>query len=232
MKLTQSFFDRDANLVALELLGKVLRVKFQNIWLSAQIIETESYYLLDKGSHASLGFTEKRKALFMPAGTIYMYYARGKDSLNISCQGEGNAVLIKAAHVYIDSLSPKENILSMQSLNPLPNNKPRQLDFLCSGQTLLCQSLNLKVKDWDQKQFDAGKFYSEDVSYKPEKIIQTTRLGISAHRDPHLPFRFIDLAFADFCTDNPLKRKQAQYTIYPFQLARNHLLSAVYLPLK
>ncbi|MDV3444008.1 DNA-3-methyladenine glycosylase, partial [Pseudomonas otitidis] len=34
-------------------------------WLSARIIETEAYYLAEKGSHASLGYTEKRRALFL-----------------------------------------------------------------------------------------------------------------------------------------------------------------------
>ena len=93
--LNNRFFNRDAAIVAKDLLGKVLRVKHNTLWLSASIIETEAYYLNDKASHASLGYTEKRKALFMPAGTIYMYYARGGDSFNISCQGDGNAVLIK-----------------------------------------------------------------------------------------------------------------------------------------
>ncbi|MEE8479497.1 MAG: DNA-3-methyladenine glycosylase, partial [Candidatus Neomarinimicrobiota bacterium] len=83
--LQQSFFNRDACKVAQSLLGKIIRKKFGANWLSAQIIETEAYYINEKGSHASLGFTEKRKALFMPPGTIYMYYARGKDSLNMSC---------------------------------------------------------------------------------------------------------------------------------------------------
>lgn len=51
--------------------------------------------------HVSLGFTEQRKALFMPPRTIYMYYARGRDSLNISCQGKRNAALIKSAIVFV-----------------------------------------------------------------------------------------------------------------------------------
>ncbi|MDT8283469.1 MAG: DNA-3-methyladenine glycosylase, partial [Gammaproteobacteria bacterium] len=96
--LKKYFFDRDACLVAQQLLGKIIRRKYQGHWLAARIIETEAYYMEDKGSHASLGYTEKRKALFMPAGTIYMYYARGKDSLNVSCKGKGNAVLIKSAY--------------------------------------------------------------------------------------------------------------------------------------
>ena len=73
-----SFFNRDACLVAQQLLGKIIRRKYLGHWLAARIIETEAYYIEEKASHASLGYTEKRKALFMPAGTIYMYYARAK----------------------------------------------------------------------------------------------------------------------------------------------------------
>ncbi len=68
--MPDSFFDRDAQLLARELLGKVIRHRVAGLWLSARIIETEAYYLVDKGSHASLGYTEKRKALFArTAGT-------------------------------------------------------------------------------------------------------------------------------------------------------------------
>lgn len=96
MMLPDDFFDRDAQLVACQLLGKVIRHRVNGLWLSARIIETEAYYLTDKGSHASLGYTDKRKALFLDGGHIYMYYARGGDSLNFSAHGPGNAVLIKS----------------------------------------------------------------------------------------------------------------------------------------
>jgi len=94
--LPDSFFDRDAQTLAKALLGKVIRHRQGDLWLAARIIETEAYYLTDKGSHASLGHTEKRKALFLDGGHIYMYYARGGDSLNFSAHGPGNAVLIKS----------------------------------------------------------------------------------------------------------------------------------------
>lgn len=99
--LPDSFFDRDAQTLARDLLGKVIRHRQGDLWLAARIIETEAYYLTDKGSHASLGFTEKRKALFLGGGHIYMYYARGGDSLNFSAQGPGNAVLIKSSIFYL-----------------------------------------------------------------------------------------------------------------------------------
>jgi len=168
--LDNQFFDRDTLQVAKALLGKVMRVRYQNIWLSAKIIETEAYLLSDKSSHASLGYTEKRKALFMPAGTIYMYYSRAGDSMNVSTRGEGNAVLIKSGVPHQDDDTPDNMISIMQSLNPHKNrSEPREPMRLCSGQTLLCKSLNLTIKAWDQQSFHKDKFYIEHVNDKPGK---------------------------------------------------------------
>lgn len=202
--MNSAFFDRDAQQVAKELLGKILYVWDRDMWLSAMIIETEAYYREEKASHASLGFTEKRKALFMPPGTIYMYYARGGDSLNISTQGEGNAVLIKSAYPYQDFKSDPNLISRMQANNPAKNNPtPRSLHKLCNGQTLLCRSLNLKVPHWDAQQFDPNKFYIADKGYESSEIIITPRLGIPQGRDQHLPYRFILREFAQFSTKKP-----------------------------
>lgn len=200
-KLTSSFFDKTPCEAAKDLLGKVIHRRYDGIWLKAMIIETESYYLAEKGSHASLGYTEKRKALFMPAGTIYMYYARGGDSLNISCKGEGNAVLIKSGYPYGDNA---EMIALMKKLNPVKGDgRERQTEKLCSGQTLLCRSLGLKVPQHDAKSFD-GDFFFSDHGYTPEKIVQTTRLGIPAGRDEHLPYRYINDKYMKYCT-KPVK---------------------------
>lgn len=200
--LDVKYFSQDAQKLARDLLGKLLRVRYQDTWLVARIIETEAYYLEDKGSHASLGYTEKRKALFMPAGTIYMYYARGGDSFNISAKGKGNAVLVKSGYPYLPELTPKVLQL-MQKLNPARDGSVRPVARLMAGQTLLCKSLGLRVPDWDAKVFDATRCYVADVGIKPEAIIQTTRLGISAGRDEHLPYRFIDSEFLQFCTKKP-----------------------------
>lgn len=199
MMLANAFFARDSVTVARQLLGKVLRVKYRNIWLSAQIIETEAYYLKEKASHASLGFTEKRKALFMPPGTIYMYHSRGGDSLNVSARGKGNAVLIKAAFPYLEGRNSELILKVMRKLNPAKNiTQPRPVEKLCSGQALLCKSLGLQRDIWNQQNFDSEKFYIDDVGYKPKEIIQTTRLGIPRGRDEHLPYRFIDAKYSRY----------------------------------
>ncbi len=210
MMLPDAFFDRDAQLLARDLLGKVIRHRVNGLWLSARIIETEAYYIADKGSHASLGFTQKRKALFLDGGHIYMYYARGGDSLNFSAHGPGNAVLIKSAYPWLDDLSGPDILAQMQRNNPDAQGQPRTEQKLCAGQTLLCKALGLKVRDWDAKCFDPERLWVDDVREQPSRIIQTTRLGIPHGRDEHLMYRFVDADYAAFCTRNPLRRGQIE----------------------
>ncbi|MFZ5425130.1 MAG: DNA-3-methyladenine glycosylase [Patescibacteria group bacterium] len=205
MKTIQNnFFSRKTETVAKELIGKVIFSKYKNIWLKAQIIETEAYMKTEKGSHASLGFTEKKKALFMPPGTIYMYYARGKDSFNISTDSPGDAVLIKSGVPYLgDKEKDKKMLQIMKKLNPI-NSKERETMKLCSGQTLIAKSLNIKLADWNQKNFDENKLFIADIGYKPKKTIQTQRLGIPKGRDEHLPLRYIDEMYVKYCTKKPI----------------------------
>lgn len=205
MILSSEFFDRDALLVARELVGKVLRRRYRGRWLSASIVEAEAYYRREKGSHASLGRTPSREALFMPAGTIYMYYARGGDSLNVSCKGGGNAVLLKSGCPYFDELSPEANLPVMQRLNPC-GDRFRDPERLCAGQTLLCKALALGVEDWNKKTFDPSTFFIEDVGHRPA-LIQARRLGIPLGRDEHLPYRFVDLERVRSATQNPLSKR-------------------------
>jgi len=223
--LPDSFFDRDPCQLARELLGKVIRRRLNGLWLSARIIETEAYYLVEKGSHASLGYTHKRRALFMDGGTVYMYYARGGDSLNFSAGGPGNAVLIKSGHPWVDEVSGPAALARMQALNPGAGGQPRAPARLCAGQTLLCRALGLKVPDWDARRFDPAEFFVEDVGQSPLRLVCTTRLGIPAGRDEHLRYRFVDPAYAAFCTRNPLRRGQQAGRDYDWMDAYGAILA-------
>ena len=206
--LDKDFFNRDSPALARALIGKVLRRRWKNQWLSARIIETEAYRLDDRGSHASLGYTHKRRALFMDGGTIYMYYSRGGDSFNISATGPGNAVLLKSGYPWIDAIAGPAALEEMQAQNLGAAGAVRPIHRLCAGQTLLCRSLALRVPDWDAHSFDPDELFVDDVGESPEILIQTTRLGITAGRDEHLPYRFVDPAYARYCTRNPLRRGQ------------------------
>jgi DNA-3-methyladenine glycosylase len=208
--LPDAFFDIDAQTLARALLGKVIRHRQGPYWLSARIIETEAYYVTDRGSHASLGYTEKRRALFLDGGHIYMYYARGGDSLNFSAQGPGNAVLIKSAYPWLDACTDANAFAQMQLNNPDASGLARPAERLCAGQTLLCKALGLKVPVWDGKRFDHEQLFVDDVGAHVAHILQTTRLGIPLGRDEHLPYRFVDAGYARFCTRNPLRRGQVE----------------------
>lgn len=214
--LARPFFDRDAEQVALDLLGKVIRHRVGDLWLSARIIETEAYKLEERGSHASLGETPSRRALFMEGGTIYMYYARGGDSLNLGAAGPGNAVLIKSGFPVTDQMSGPQSLARMLELNPAAGGGPRPLEKLCSGQTLLCRALGLRVPEWNCRQLDPGRLFVDDDGYRPERILRTTRLGIPPGRDEHLPYRYVDAAYARFCTRNPLGRTRVEGEHYHF----------------
>ena len=113
-----------------------------------------------------------------------MYYSREGNSLNVSCRGKGNAVLIKSGFHYPNNGSVNSMLSFMKLLNP-PQNKIdiRPIERLCCGQTLLCKLLEITVKEGDQQQFDPNRFYLKDVHYVPKKIIQTTRRRIPEGSD-------------------------------------------------
>lgn len=195
------FFRQTAIDLAPALLGKVISFLSPNtkLFLMMKIIETEAYEVNDKASHAWLGRTPSREALFMPAGTIYMHHCRGAATLNISSLGDGAAVLIKSALVYPYPVVDNKMIAEMQKNNPLPGPRNRPIHRLGAGQTLLCRALGLSVADWNMKNFN-DNFFIQDVGYKPSKIITRKRLGIPAHRDPDKLYRFIDNDYLFACT--------------------------------
>ena len=66
----------------------------------------------------------------------------------------------------------------------------------------------MKVPDWDARRFDPEALYVEDVGERPAALVRCARLGIPAGRDEHLQYRYVDPAYAAFCTRNPLRRGQ------------------------
>ncbi len=117
MRLKRSFFERDTNKIAQELLGKTLiRVMPDGSKIEAIIAETEAYHGFDdKASHASKKKTERNKVMFDKAGLIYVYLVYGMYwCLNFVTMREGfpAAVLIRA--VVIDNLKFKNQNSKLQ----------------------------------------------------------------------------------------------------------------------
>ena len=128
--LSAEFFNRDAAIVARELLGKLLLRRYaaqtratkgcagsaKYELLAGRVVEAEAYLgQIDPAAHAFTGKTPRNAVLFGPPGVAYVYFIYGNHyCLNVSCMPEGNAgcVLFRA-------LEPVAGLASMAKLRGL-----------------------------------------------------------------------------------------------------------------
>lgn len=99
--LGPEFFARPTEVVARELLGKVLIGTIDGAPCGGTIVETEAYLgAHDPGSHASTkGVTARNRVMYGPPGCLYVYFTYGNHHmLNLVTESEGTAgaVLIRA----------------------------------------------------------------------------------------------------------------------------------------
>ena len=99
-RLEASFFARDAQTVARELVGCELVHKTPSGILRLRITETEAYCgEADTACHAHKGRTQRTEVMYGPAGTIYIYLCYGMHWMLNIVTGEAEdpqAVLIRA----------------------------------------------------------------------------------------------------------------------------------------
>jgi DNA-3-methyladenine glycosylase len=100
-RLPRSFYRRDAETVARDLIGKILVRRTGKTTRRARIVETEAYVgAHDLACHAAKGRTARNEVMFGNAGYAYVYLIYGMyDMLNIvtGVEGDAQAVLIRAA---------------------------------------------------------------------------------------------------------------------------------------
>ena len=98
MTLNKNFFLRDAEIVARELLGKILVRKINNKILKAKIVETEAYY--DERDPASRARQngDLRETMLDKEGTILVYGIHNNWLINFVTneKGKAQAVLLRA----------------------------------------------------------------------------------------------------------------------------------------
>jgi len=215
MKLSNDFFARDSLEVSKSLIGKILCHKYSEIWLKAMIIETEAYYGDEPGSHASKGRTKSKEALYMEPGIIYMYYSRGSDSIGFSTFGDGSSILVKSGIPFVEGSEGSKMLSKMHELNPI-NGRMREDHLLCSGQTIICKSLGLNVKDWNKKKIDEHKFYVEDIGYIPKSLIACRRLGMSMNRNYELLHRVFDAKYSKSISKDPRTKDSKEGLDYEY----------------
>jgi DNA-3-methyladenine glycosylase len=108
--LQSGFFARPADVVAPDLIGKLL-------WRSGvgggRLVEVEAYLAQDDPAcHAYRGRTSRNAAMFGPPGTVYVYVSYGVHTLlNLVCEAEGiaSAVLVRALEPVEPSVRLRSN---------------------------------------------------------------------------------------------------------------------------
>ena len=102
-RLTRDFFARDVDVVAQDLLGRVVVSRIGGSAVSVRLTEVEAYAgLADPASHAFRGPTPRTTVMFGPAGHLYTYFVYGMHwCANIVTGPDGvpSAVLLRAGEV-------------------------------------------------------------------------------------------------------------------------------------
>lgn len=178
-----SFYDREAEIVARELLGAELRVETSEGITTGFITETEAYLgPHDAACHATAGRTQRTWHLFGPPGTAYVYFIYGMHwCVNAVTreEGYGSAVLIRA-------VKPVQGIELMRARRP----KSRTDKTLTDGPSKLCAAFAIDRR-YDGVMLTGKNEISinEGIVVPDNEIIVGPRIGISKAVD--WPLRFL-----------------------------------------
>ncbi len=179
--LPVAFFRRPAEVVAADLLGKVVVSRVDGLLTAGRIVETEAYLGYD--DPASHGYLHRRnarnEALFGPPGIWYVYLSYGMHwCANLVCQRAGlaSAVLLRA-------LEPLDGIDVMRRRRgALPDRQ------LCSGPGRLCQALGIDRKLDGMPMSKGLVSVLRGNSLPADAVLATPRIGITKAAD--WPLRF------------------------------------------
>jgi DNA-3-methyladenine glycosylase len=185
--LADGFFARSSDLVAPDLIGKVL-------WRpgvgGGRLTEVEAYLPQnDPACHAVCGLTRRNAPMFGPPGSIYVYLSYGMHVLlNLVCdrEGVGSAVLIRA----FEPIGDRQRLEHNRARNG-QNPSPRRVDQAAArpdaryeGPSLSCgpgrvgQALGLHLGLNGLPLGEASMLYVIDDGLLPE-VCRTERIGIS-----------------------------------------------------
>jgi DNA-3-methyladenine glycosylase len=178
--LTREFYDRAAEEVAPELLGKLLIRRSPEGWCIGRIVETEAYLSEnDPASHSHKGQSKKNASMFGPPGHAYVYMIHAKWCFNTVTEPteRASAVLVRA-------VEPLVGIEYMQ----VRRGTETLLD-LARGPARMCQAFDI-TREFDGWDLTLGKtlWIADDHYATDQKIAASPRIGI--RHAAELPLRF------------------------------------------
>lgn len=180
--LPRRFFERDADVVAPELLGKLLVVEADGEVVAGRIVEVEAYRSDDPASHSHRGERPRNRSMFGPPGHLYVYLSYGiHHCVNVVCAavGDGQAVLLRA-------VEPVAGLRTMRRRR----GGVRDVD-LANGPGKLGQAFGLDLSDDgadvvdETHVVDGGRrvVLADDGTPPPSDPIVAARVGISVGTD-------------------------------------------------
>lgn len=180
--LPRSFYERETEIVAREMLGTVLECETENGTASGIIVETEAYLgEHDLACHAAAGRTARTDPLYGPPGIAYVYFIYGMYwCFNAVTRSEGlpSAVLVRA-------LEPLDGTALMHKRRA----RVRHTADLTSGPGKLCTALGITGSMNGKSLQRRPIVIREGERVADEDVAVTTRIGITRSAD--WPLRWI-----------------------------------------
>ena len=179
--LPWEFYQRDANLVAPELLGKLLVSESPEGYTAGMIVEVEAYKgSCDKGAHSYKNKrTERTNIQFGPGGFAYVFRIYGLHScFNVVTNEEEipDVVLVRA-------LEPVAGLTLMEHRRGC--STPARL---CNGPGKLCQALHITDADY------GANLLESRLHIAPYRQVEENEIMISPR---------INIDYAEECIDFP-----------------------------
>jgi DNA-3-methyladenine glycosylase len=153
-KLARAFYDRDTQLVARELLGKLL-VHGDRV---GRIVETEAYLgPHDLAAHSARGLTKRNAPMFGPPGYAYVYMIYGMYfCMNVVTEREGHA-----SAVLLRAVEPVRNITGTSH-----------------GPGLLCRAMKIDRRLNGRDLLSDDFFIASPPNEEEFRIVKRPRIGV------------------------------------------------------
>jgi len=184
--LQRAFFDRPPEVVAPDLLGKILVHRTGKVRLRGRIMETEAYLGLDDpASHAFTGKSTANAVLFGTPGLAHVYLIYGlHHCLSISSHTKGHA-----GGVLIRALLPIEGVEIMSRLRGVPGKKDAR--WLTGGPGRVCQAFGIDRSTHNGLDVTrrTSALWIADDGVQCRSMSVTKRIGITKAADH--PLRFV-----------------------------------------